>query len=209
MNKTFSKFYELEEKKRERIINSSLYEFTKNGYKNASTNKICKRANISKDSLFSYFKNKKQLYFFILSHAKNIINEIYNQIDLDEPDFFNRIKKLGYVKFELMKKYPYVFDFIKSTQDEDAKEIKSIINKTSNDLINRSLKKLYKKIDYSRFHNDIDLQKIFDIINWTMIEFAEKETNNLSSFKNVKTKNLKEADKYIEILKNCFYKEGE
>ena len=58
----------MEPEKRERIINAAINEFTKKGYRNASTNEIVKEAGISKGLIFHYFKNKKQLYLFLYDY---------------------------------------------------------------------------------------------------------------------------------------------
>lgn len=52
--------------KRNKITVVSIDEFAKYGYKNSSTNRIVQNAGISKGSLFKYFKNKDELYFYIL-----------------------------------------------------------------------------------------------------------------------------------------------
>jgi AcrR family transcriptional regulator len=74
----------LEPEKRERIINAALKEFALNGYERASTNEIIKEAEISKGSLFNYFNSKKELYLFLLDYVVEIIDEIYEEIDLNE-----------------------------------------------------------------------------------------------------------------------------
>lgn len=51
-------FLELNIEKRTKIIVICITEFSKYGYENNSTNRIVQKANISKGSLFKYFKNK-------------------------------------------------------------------------------------------------------------------------------------------------------
>lgn len=53
MDTIYQKFNSLEAEKQERIINTALKEFARNGYDKASTNEIVKEAGISKGSLFS------------------------------------------------------------------------------------------------------------------------------------------------------------
>ena len=61
-----SVFLELSEEKKERIISGALDEFAANRFDNASTNTIVKKAGISKGSLFKYFENKEDLYFYLI-----------------------------------------------------------------------------------------------------------------------------------------------
>ncbi|MBG0763851.1 MAG: helix-turn-helix transcriptional regulator [Tissierellales bacterium] len=52
----------IDEKKKIKIINSAMEEFSKNSYDKASTNRIVEKAGISKGSLFKYFESKKKLF---------------------------------------------------------------------------------------------------------------------------------------------------
>jgi len=83
-----TRFSSLEFEKRQRIINAALKEFARNGYEKASTNVIAKEAEISKGSLFNYFSSKKELYLFLFDCVTEIINKIYDEVDLNETDFF-------------------------------------------------------------------------------------------------------------------------
>jgi len=61
-----NQFLNLEVEKQHRIIRAAITEFAQNTYVNASTNRIVKECSISKGSLFKYFIDKEDLYFFIL-----------------------------------------------------------------------------------------------------------------------------------------------
>lgn len=89
--------------KQERIINAAMKEFVKSGYEKASTNEMVKDAQISKGSLFNYFSNKKDLYFFLIQNAVNIIEQIYVEIDMSERDIFERISQVGLIKLNIQR----------------------------------------------------------------------------------------------------------
>ena len=205
----YSKFHSLETEKQERIINAALKEFARNGYDKASTNEIVKEAGISKGSLFNYFNNKKELYLFLLDYVAKVIEQIYDEVDWNEPDFFARVRQLGLVKFKIYKKYPYAFNFLKALTHEDAVEVKPTINKLSKDLISSGLERGYQNIDWNKFREDFDREKMINIINWTMLSFAEEYMNKLDSIEDVGMEVLCESDEYFDILKRCFYKKGE
>ncbi|HWQ80520.1 MAG TPA: TetR/AcrR family transcriptional regulator, partial [Anaerovoracaceae bacterium] len=59
-------FEKLSESRQEQILQVCMEEFIEKGYDNASTNTIVKRLGISKGLLFLYFKNKKNLYLYIV-----------------------------------------------------------------------------------------------------------------------------------------------
>ncbi len=203
-----SRFFSLEPEKRERIINAAMEEFVENGYEKASTNEIVKEAGISKGSLFSYFKSKKELYLFLFDHVTEIINKIYEEIDWNETDFFERMKQTGLIKFKIMKQYPQTFDFIKSASKEYAPEVKPEIDEINKKVIVEGLEIGCRNIDFTKFRNDMDIEKVMNIINWTILSFAEQQRNKLDSFRNMDTEILKEWDDYFDILKRCFYRKG-
>ena len=60
-----NQFLNLEAEKQKRIIQVAIEEFAQNAYNNSSTNRIVKECGISKGSLFKYFEDKEDLYFFI------------------------------------------------------------------------------------------------------------------------------------------------
>src|SRR5699024_4336460 len=111
----YSNFHKLNEDKRELIINAAINEFVQKGFDQASTNKIVQSANISKGSLFNYFYSKKDLYIYLIDYGIQVIDDLYDQIDLSETDLFKRIENIGLQKLRIQKKYPHVFDFLASS----------------------------------------------------------------------------------------------
>lgn len=200
------KFNSLDIEKQERIINAALREFAQNGFEKASTNEIIKEADISKGSLFNYFNSKKDLYFYLFQYVDVIINQIYDEIDYNETDLFNRMRQVGLIKFKIMLKYPNAFDFLKTAANETAAEVKSEIDKLGKDTIENGIERICKNIDWSKFREDIDLQKTMNIINWTILSFSELQRNRLNSYENVNKDLLAEWEDYFDIMKRCFYK---
>src|SRR5665811_373431 len=84
----------LAKKKRDRIINSAIEEFSLYPYEKASTNNIVKNAGISKGLLFHYFGNKKDLCEYTTSFVvQKLFDEITARINWDETDIFQRLKQ--------------------------------------------------------------------------------------------------------------------
>lgn len=145
----------------------------------------------------------------MLDYAARMIEQIYDEVDWNEPDFFERMRQLGLVKFKIYKKYPQTFDFLKALAHEDAAEVKPEIGKLSKDIISSGLERGYHNIDWSKFREDIDRQRMINIINWTMLGFAEMYRDKVDSFEDVGMEVLDASDEYFDILKGCFYKKGE
>ena len=84
----------MDEVKRDRIINSAIDEFAKYPYAKASTNNIVENAGISKGLLFHYFGNKKDLYDKLSRFVFNkLSDEIKANIDWEQTDILERIKQ--------------------------------------------------------------------------------------------------------------------
>ena len=62
-------FFNLPDKKRQTIIDLAIAEFANNDYQNASITKIVKQAKIAKGSFYQYFKDKKELYLYLVDLA--------------------------------------------------------------------------------------------------------------------------------------------
>ena len=201
-----SLFKSLKVEKQERIINAAIKEFVQSGFDKASTNEIVKEAGISKGSLFNYFNNKKDLYFYLIEHSVQVVEKIYDLIDLNEPDIFIRLEKLGFKKLEIQRKYPQVFDFLFSLTQEESDEVRKEIKQKIDSIFNQGIALVYEKIDYSKFRDDIDIQKAIEILTWTMRGFGDKAINQLSTIEEVGEEYLKEWEIYSKMLKDSFYK---
>lgn len=202
-------FLKLKEEKKELIIHAAMNEFIRNGFENASTNEIVKNANISKGSLFNYFKSKKDLYIYLFDYGIEVIETFYQMIDLQETDVFKRIENIGVQKMYIQKKYPLVFDFLASTNKEDSPEVKDFIKDKRESVYKRGLEIMYQNIDYSKFRDDIDIEKAMEILNWTMFGFSDKAIEQIDTFadsEKLGERFIQEWKQYAKILKYSFYK---
>jgi TetR/AcrR family transcriptional regulator len=206
----FSKFFNLETEKQDRIINAAIKEFAQKGYDKASTNEIVKEAEISKGLLFHYFKNKKQMFLFLFDHCIQIItDDFYKKVDLIETDFFERIRKAVLIKMDLLAKYPDIFKFIEEAYMDESVDIKTEIEKKVKELNEINIGRIYEGIDISKFRDDIDIQKILKIITWTFEKLSEEQLNKAKLTPNHEIDYPAiqlEAEKYFDVLTKVFYK---
>ncbi|SHG61001.1 hypothetical protein [Ornithinibacillus halophilus] len=109
----------------------------------------------------------------------------------------------------IQKNYPLVFDFLASTVKEESAEIKDFIKQKVDPIYENGTKIIYQDIDYSKFRDDIDIEKAIEILNWTMFGFGDKAIEQINTFKDIGDfgeQYLKEWEKYSELLKMSFYK---
>ncbi|WP_245693876.1 hypothetical protein [Sediminibacillus halophilus] len=138
-----------------------------------------------------------------------MIEQLYEQIDLNETDLFKRIENIGLQKLCIHQKYPHVFDFLASSTQEESDEVKDILRQQIERIYEQGFEKIYDGIDYSKFREGVDIDKAIEILTWTMSGFGEKGLQQIDSFEDIGEfgeQFLKEWKSYSEILRHSFYK---
>jgi AcrR family transcriptional regulator len=196
----------LDEKKKTKIINSAMEEFSKNTYEKASTNRIVEKAGISKGSLFNYFESKKKLYEYIkVLSIVEIADAIVEEVNWEEPDLFKRIKEITLIKLKFFRKYPYIVGFNKRIHsDKSIEELKEIYE----EYVPNIYQKIYSEnIDFSKFRDDVGIKEVMNIFIWTFEKLGEQYLNKVRVGEKINADEMeKEVDKYVEVLRKGFYK---
>ncbi len=205
------KIFTMEETKRDTLLTAAMSQFAKNGYKKATTDEIILEAGISKGLLFHYFGTKKDLYIFLFEYAGAIImREYYAKIDMEQSDILERLRKVFLIKFELVNKYPSIFDFVASGYFEKDPAVASKINEYTNLLYFDARKEILKGIDLSLFKADIDTDKAVNIIIFTLRGYSESQTlpeKRIEDYSKEQERYISEIDGYIKMLRTAFYEE--
>lgn len=201
----------MDAEKRDRVINSAIDEFANFPYEKASTNNIVKNAGISKGLLFHYFGSKKDLYEKLVGFViTTLANKIIDQIDWDENDILQRIKQAVIFKMKLGQQYPKMFDFIiNMLSNSGAKNVEDIMKVYEKHGINAAelLTDIYtRNIDYSKFKDQINIDKQINITMWTLEKYSEQYLKMAGDIKNFDyEKAAQDIDVYIDVLKKAFY----
>lgn len=113
MNEQSQKTFE----RRQEVIDAALKEFSDKGYKGASLNNILKEAQISKGTFYYHFKNKEDLYFFLIEilieEKKRFMKDRIKPEDFNE-DIFTIFKLQAKLGVEFAINNPQINDFAKS-----------------------------------------------------------------------------------------------
>ncbi|MEO4054807.1 TetR/AcrR family transcriptional regulator [Solibacillus sp. CAU 1738] len=210
----YSLFLNLEEEKRRTIINAALKEFSTNTYDLASTNKIVKQAVISKGILFHYFGSKKNLYLFLNEYVTEIFADALNtRLNWQEPDIFKRYEQIVEIKFQLMKQYHNLFDFLKMVYAETSTDVRQELNEYNLTLQKKSYETVFEGIDFTLFKEHIDVKKAIDTIQWVTDGINQRydqqlkaHVNDENAFNNLLEQCAAEANSYFLFLKQLLYK---
>lgn len=156
------KFFSLPEEKQLAIINAGYRVFSKNSYKKSPVSEIALEAGISKSLLFHYFKNKRELYLFLLENAaETTYTYLYQYGCQAKDDFFSMMQVGLQAKVALMKKYPDLTVFTLKAYYENDPDIREDIQKIIGRVASFESNQKYLKIDSSQFIEGIDLQMMY------------------------------------------------
>lgn len=156
------KFFSLPEKKQLAIINAGYRVFSQNSYKKSPVSEIAAEAGISKSLLFHYFRNKRELYLFLIQKAADTTYKYLYEFGCDEEDDFFEIMYRGLkAKAALMRKYPDLTCFTLKAYYETDPEVYGDIQKFIGRIASFNSNANMLKFDAGRFIEGIDLQMMY------------------------------------------------
>lgn len=197
-------FYKLDKEKQKRIINASLYVFSKSNFKHGSTDDIAAEAQIAKGSLFQYFKNKKTLYIFLYDYAlKELERKADELFDFNERDYFMTLKSSMLIKARLLSEYPYLYDFVIRANEEQNPDIQQSIQEINSKREIPTWERFYGNIDYSKFKEGIDLQNLNKMITWCAEGIWKEGLKNQESIESMN----QQTEGVLDFFRNAVYKE--
>ncbi|WP_033543179.1 TetR/AcrR family transcriptional regulator [Planococcus sp. CAU13] len=207
------KFKGLDEEKQQKILDASLKEFAEHGYEKASTNRIVKEAGIGKGMLFYYFTSKKDLYEYLTEYSLDFtVDKYFQRVDTSETDFIERLKKTAQVKMEAQMENKNVFNFLGTFMLSPGADMPPHIQKKYEHMLEMGNRMIYEGIDLSLFRDDVDVEKAFRLIRWSIEGYQNELLHKLEG------QNIAHVDfapywdefyEYLDILKKSFYKKRE
>jgi TetR/AcrR family transcriptional regulator len=119
------------------IVNAAEKLFFSRGYDNVSMNDIADEVELSKATLYLYFKDKESLFFAIALRGARILNSKYDECSKLDIAGLEKIKAMGQGILEFSQRYPDYFRMLSysgserfcNTDNYDAVEISELTNK--------------------------------------------------------------------------------
>lgn len=205
-------FFELKEEKQGKIISVGISEFAGYGYTNSSTNRIVKNSGISKGSLFKYFSNKEEFYFFLLDTVtSDFTRSLKKKTSSLSPELFQRVMEYSALEFSWYIQNP-----------EKAKLILEAFRKNDSEIYRKTLERYsIQELDiYDSLVTDIDLssfrwdkQKTIEVLKWFLKGFNENflEKMQMENYllEHIQKEYEKSLTEYMEILGSGLLKQEE
>lgn len=163
--------------KREELIKTALIEFGDKGYDQASLNNILKEAGISKGTFYYHFKNKEDLYLYLvdlLAEEKMIFfNKNIKPEELND-DIFTLLKTMIRVGLEFGHHKPeinrFAATYLKDLNNPVFNKIKEKYNLGNNDYINSIIDQAFKR---GELREDLPEKFIKNIINYLLFNLHD------------------------------------
>ncbi|MEW6086709.1 MAG: TetR/AcrR family transcriptional regulator [bacterium] len=175
------------EQRRTQIIKAGEKLFLKKGLENTTMDEIARSCELSKGTLYLYFKSKEELYLTIMLKAMNILYEMMKDNSEKIPPSPEKFRAIGEAYLEYYKKYPNYFKIITRFVDHnllaDKPEIREVLGeifKANNqvwELITKIIIEGMERGFFKKTVNPMDLA----IIMWTssngMLQFMDHLKN--------------------------------
>lgn len=188
--------------KKDDIIKSAKELFTTYGYKKVSMDEIALKAGVTKKTIYSYFKDKDDLFkYFVIEEIKNMKNIIEKNDRLDEP-YFRKIHQTIYELIKYRKENEFLGRILKDAEfinNVKAKESLKMFDDAIIKYIKEKLEIAIKQKKIKKYNTDIVAFIIYKVYVALMYDWTN-ENNELDEkeFSDNITKILKEGIFYKE-----------
>jgi AcrR family transcriptional regulator len=168
-------FFNLEEGKRHTILSNAYREFAVHDYTHASLSRIVEESGIAKGSMYQYFDDKKDLYFYLLEQAsEKKLSYISEHLEERYESFFDQHKRIVLLGTYFDFTYPqYSLILINAMNSPLHPDLGDL----AGELRTRSEEYLREFVEYAvcngEIRQDIDLQLVVHSINQLTISLGE------------------------------------
>lgn len=198
-------FTELDSEKQERILDAALKEFAEYGYENGSTNRIVKNCGISKGSLFKYFENKEDLYFYLIDTVSAEMAE-ETRVDIEKlsKDLYERVIEYSVTEISWYVTNPVKGRFMIGIASETGSDIGRKIIERYGEKSTDIYETLLKGVDISGLHSS--RKEITDILRWVLMGFNNSFLMSIAGssddIETLKKSYLKQLKTHLKVLKS-------
>jgi len=205
-----TKLLDLEPQRRDAILNAALKEFAMRGFDDSSTNIIAKESGISKALMFHYINSKKDLFLFTYDYFTDLLDKEYDRrMDFSEKDIFYRLRQSYLLQIELLKRYPWIFEFNKLSAVTYSDEVNKELEDRTQGKQSSCYIQIFDRLDESKFRTGLDIEKCKQVIFWSNIGFTNQILGNIRDSKASEVDYvgiIAKLDGYLEELRKIFYK---
>lgn len=164
-------FLNLDKSKQEKIVFHAIEEFANHSFNEASTNRIIKEAEIPKGSLYQYFRDKKDLYLYLIEiSTQKKLEFLQNQAQIMSfDDFFEGFNTLMLVGTQFSIAHPQLSKLIKNADQSVEDESIAFMQRANQDFLRQLIEDAQEK---KQLNPNIDVQTIAFILHVVSTNFS-------------------------------------
>ncbi|MFP4383477.1 MAG: TetR/AcrR family transcriptional regulator [Spirochaetia bacterium] len=168
-------FFHLPEDKKERIISAALIEFAKYSYPSVVLDKIVQDAEIPKGSLYQYFRDKKDLYSYLVEYAaREKLAYLAPLLKPEEDSLYDVLEVLFYSSMEYNLSHPRTSGILYRNARERSDPVLSDISAgllgQANDMMRQVLARAQER---GKLRDGLDIETAALLIIHLSIEFED------------------------------------
>ncbi len=110
------------------IMEAALEVFAEKGLKNATMDDVAEKAEVSKGTIYLYFKSKEHLFFAIDMKAGEILKERFAEAARSVKSGLEKVRAIGRAYYQFSFDYPNYFKAMSYVEAMDAKTFMEIAN---------------------------------------------------------------------------------
>ncbi|WP_165056770.1 MULTISPECIES: TetR/AcrR family transcriptional regulator [unclassified Adlercreutzia] len=157
----------LPEAQREAIVAAGVEAFGRFSYKDARTEDIARRAGISKGLLFFYFRNKRELYLYLMDYLMEkateiVVDERFWEID----DFFELLRYTVSQKGDAIKRFPYMMEFSLRAFYPSHRDIRDVMNRWNWEQVDVLTDRYFAHVRRDKFRAGITPNRVMRMLIW-------------------------------------------
>lgn len=166
--------------KKEKLLEVAIDEFTIRKYEDASLNNIIKNAGVSKGTFYYHFKDKQDLYLYLLESGVKLKWEFLQSHikeftkDSSDKDIFDTFKIQARIGVEFAKSYPKYYRlgmmFIREKGNKIYEIGKILLGSNTESLLEEMIDNAINK---RQFKSDVPKEFIHKLISYLLVRFDE------------------------------------
>ncbi len=161
------KYFSLPEERQKAILRAGYRVFAKNSYKHSPMQEVADEAGISKSLLFHYFRNKKELYLFLLdAGAKLTIEHLTSYGCYEQEDLFEAMYVGMRAKADVMRRYPNITAFVLKAYYEQDEEVRGEVQKVIAKYVDFRANAYLVNLSPEQFVPGLDLKMMYLEMLW-------------------------------------------
>jgi AcrR family transcriptional regulator len=134
------------------VIEAATKSFASFGYKATTMDQVAKLANVGKGTIYTFFKNKEELFGEIISHLISEMKQAADEaIDPNVP-FFENVHRAIYSILEFRKEHQLTIKLVQEEREIGTPEVQEVMRKLDTAIISYIRAELEKAIEKGEIH---------------------------------------------------------